>query len=115
MLPDVPTMSAAEKLRNDEGQIAVLYSPCFGAGWFSWNTEIPECLYDAEVARAVQCGDHAKAYQIAESKWPRGYWGGACDLRIEWMAPGTAFRIDEYDGRESIVYADHEEWQVVPL
>jgi hypothetical protein len=30
------------------------------------------------------------------------YAGGARDLRIEWLPIGTLFRVDEYDGSESI-------------
>lgn len=105
---------AAERLTNDQGEVAVLYSPGFGAGWFSWNQDTPQCLHDGDVARAVHSGDRRLAESLANEKWPDGYWGGAGDLRIEWMSPGTAFRVDEYDGSEGIVYADHQAWQIVP-
>lgn len=106
-------MPKTEKLVNDKGEVAVLYSPGYGAGWFSWNKSLPECLHDGDVARAVRAGDTAKAECIAKEKWPDGYWGGVQDLRIEWMRPGTAFRVDEYDGSESIVYASDQSWNVV--
>lgn len=106
-------MATDEKLRNEQGEIAVLYSPQYGAGWFSWNEGVPDCLFDGDVARAVQAGDVAKAQEIAEAKWPDGYWGGARDLKIEWMRPGQVFRIDEYDGRESIQWGPYD-YNVVP-
>ena len=38
------------------------------------------------------------------------YIGGADDLRIEWMPIGTEFKIDEYDGAESILYKENDWW-----
>jgi hypothetical protein len=34
------------------------------------------------------------------------------DLRIIELAPGTKYRIDEYDGNESIMTVDNYEWSV---
>ncbi len=33
-----------QKLSQD-GKVAVLYSPGFGAGWYTWNTDAPEILF----------------------------------------------------------------------
>ena len=27
-----------------DGKVAVLYSPGYGAGWYSWNWNHPECV-----------------------------------------------------------------------
>jgi hypothetical protein len=40
--------------------------------------------------------------EFAESLGYTGYMGGAEDVRVEWLEPGTRFMIDEYDGSESI-------------
>lgn len=106
-------MTTDNKLRNEQGEIAVLYSPRYGAGWFSWNTGVPDCLFDGDVACAVQAGDLAKAQQIAEAKWPNGYWGGAETLRIEWMRPGSVFAVTQHDGNESIEWGPSD-YNVVP-
>ena len=34
-----------EKLSQD-GKVAVLYSPGFGAGWYTWNMTVPQILFD---------------------------------------------------------------------
>lgn len=90
------------KLEKD-GKVAVVISPGFGAGWSTWNTAIRDALlFDPEIARAVLDGDRVKAASIAERKYPGGYFGGACDLTVEWLDKGTIFEVEEYDGSESL-------------
>lgn len=38
--------------------------------------------------------------------------GSCAELRLEEIAPGTLYRIDEYDGNESIEYSDDTFWLV---
>jgi hypothetical protein len=85
-----------------DGKVAVLYSPGFGAGWYSWSN-IPECVFDPDIVAAVESGDRHKAADIASAKWEGFYTGGADQLEIEWLPEGTPFRIEEYDGSESVV------------
>lgn len=89
-----------------DGKVAVLYSPGFGAGWFTWNTEHPGLLYDPEIVQAVLAGDMGRAASLAEDKYPGVYTGGAWSLEVAWLDPGTRFYVDEYDGSESIVTSD---------
>jgi len=100
-----------EKVIRD-GRVAVLYSPDYGAGWYTWNTEHPDMMFDPTVVNYVLEGkvDQIKAY--AALKWPDAYIGGLDDLKIEWLPEGTAFRINEYDGNESIEVKEDLNWQV---
>jgi hypothetical protein len=41
-----------------------------------------------------------------------GYFGGADDLKIAWVKEGVEFKIDEYDGSESIQFKDTIQWIV---
>lgn len=93
-----------------DNKVAVLVSPGFGAGWYTWNTERPECLYDPAVVAWVEAG---KVGEPPVSQYEPGYFytGGAHDLIIYWLPVGTQFRIDEYDGSESLVLAADEVWQ----
>lgn len=92
-----------------DGMVAVLYSPGWGAGWYTWNTDVPECLFDPDIARIVLGEKTGSIADIAEEKWgtnsKKGYFyaGGWEDLRVAWLPEGTLFRIDEYDGNESVV------------
>ncbi len=94
-------MTDYEKLERD-GKVAVLYSPGFGAGWYSWNTEHDGLLFDKEVAEKVLAEDWDAAVDIAERKYPGIYAGGGHDLEVEWVPKGCRFEIHEYDGSESV-------------
>jgi hypothetical protein len=65
------------------GKVAVLYSPGFGSGWYTWNQQFPD---------------------------PEVFKGGMMDLEIQWIPVGTEFRISEYDGAESIELKDEAGW-----
>jgi hypothetical protein len=93
-----------------DGKVAVLYSPSFGAGWYTWNTDYPECIYDPEVVAMLE------AKKEPTDEWCKArygedfYAGGASDLVIRWLDEDTLFRIEEYDGSESIEEASDVRW-----
>jgi len=90
-----------EKLERN-GEIAVLYSPGFGAGWFTWNAGHEGLLFDKELVQLVLDGKQDEAGQLAEAKYPGVYLGGSEDLAVYWMPKGQRFEIHEYDGYESV-------------
>lgn len=90
------------KLERD-GKVAVLYSPKYGAGWSTWNSEEAEALlFDADIATAILEDNKELALSIANTKYPNAYKGGLVDLTVAWVDKGTVFEIDEYDGYESV-------------
>ena len=95
-----------------DGKVAVLYSPDYGAGWYTWNQENQDMIFDPTVVMFVEDGDLDKAEAYATLKWPDAYLGGLRDLRVEWIPEGTAFKINEYDGNESIEIRDGGQWIV---
>jgi hypothetical protein len=106
-----------EKVIRD-GKVAVLISPGFGAGWYSWHRELPQLLFHPKLVEMVEQGKRNDIEEeMVESlfdttKTEKGYFyaGGADQLKIVWVPVGTKFRIDEYDGSESIVFLDEEEY-----
>lgn len=68
-------MTYEKYIFNDK--VAVLYSPEYGAGWYSWNTEHPGLLFDKEIVQAVLDGNRKLAAEIAERKYPECYSGGS--------------------------------------
>lgn len=85
-----------------DGKVAVLYSPGFGAGWYSWDGNGDASLvFDPEMVAAVEAKDVAAQEAIAERKWPEKYRGGL-PLKIQWVAEGSRFEIVEYDGSEEV-------------
>jgi hypothetical protein len=97
-----------DKLIRD-GQVAVLVSPGFGAGWYSWH-HVEALLYDPSVVEWVEHGEFEKIKAFVELKYPDEYFGGLEDLEVRWVPVGAKFRIDEYDGAESLVLETEERW-----
>jgi hypothetical protein len=97
---------------SDNGRVAVLYSPGFGAGWSTWNQEVPEIIFDPAIVKFVEKDQWAKLETYVTLKCPGLYMGGMKDLKIEWVPEGSLFRINEYDGSESIELQQDVGWIV---
>lgn len=105
-----------------DGKVAVLYSPGFGAGWSTWSLgHNNELLFDPSVVTLVEDRDNEKItneqlVELVESYCEKHYGpnevycGGVDDLVIEWIPVGTQFKINEYDGSESIEYKENDYW-----
>jgi hypothetical protein len=99
-----------EKVIRD-GFVAVLYSPGYGAGWYSWHG-IPELIYDPVVVGMVEAKvSENNIVEYCHKKYDEdAYFGGAEDLTISWIVEGEKFVIEEYDGAESIRFKSDFEW-----
>lgn len=101
-----------------DGQVAVLISPGFGAGWSTWaDSEYrQDCLFDPWIVDVIVNGEYSpeeKLERIAAHcavKYPGLYLGGLEDLTVDWIPEGAAFRVDEYDGSESVDIRDQGDW-----
>jgi hypothetical protein len=102
-----------EKLVRD-GKVAVLYSPGFGAGWSTWNYVDygQDLIFDPVLAAYVDEGKIEEAQSYVSMRFPEAYAGGVEDLAVQWIPVGTAFRIHEYDGSESIEVKEEMVWIV---
>lgn len=98
-----------EKVIRD-GNVAVLISTGFGAGWYSWNSEHKELLFHPKLIEMVEAGRREEIDEewIEENLGLENvYTGGNRDLTIKWLPEGTAFQVDEYDGAESITTLEY--------
>ena len=91
-----------ERYYNENGELGVLISVGFGAGWSTWNDT--NLAYDKRIIEkwlehptADEMRDYAKSLGYREP-----YMGGYCSLRLKFVPRGTLFCIHEYDGAESI-------------
>lgn len=119
---------------NKEGNIdvAVLWSPEFGAGWSTWNEK--DMAFDKRVveyliknAVFVRNEDYGQeTYAITELNiekfedflrligYKETYMGGVEDeLVLTWLPEGTKVRIEEYDGSESIIILNENTYTVL--
>jgi hypothetical protein len=98
-----------EKL-NEDGKVAVLYSPGFGAGWYTWNYEYPEILFDPGIVRFVEKKKWDELETYVTLKYPEIYKGGMRDLEVMWVPEGALFKVNEYDGSESLELKENDDW-----
>ena len=94
----------------DNGKVAVLYSPGFGAGWSTWNRGVPELVFDPAIVKFVETEQWAELNTYVTLKYPGLYTGGMPQLAVAWLSVGTEFRIKEYDGAESIEITGEVDW-----
>src|ERR1017187_6105859 len=94
-----------------DGRVSVLYSPGYGAGWYTWNCDPANegplknegLLFDREIVEPVLADDLNMAGTIAKKKYPGVYLGGVNDLGVEWLPKGERFMITEFDGDETVI------------
>ena len=101
-----------------DGKVAVVVSPGVGAGWSTWAFRGEEdyrdfMMFDPTLVDMVEHGASAETIETyVTSMYPGTYCGGADDLTIQWLPVGTAFRIHEYDGSESVEIRDDIQWTI---
>jgi hypothetical protein len=94
-----------------DGFVAVIYSPGYGAGWYTWHN-IPELVYDPTIVEMIEQDRLNDIEAYCESQWPDVYLSDVEDLRITWIKEGREFIIEEYDGNESIRFKEDAHWLV---
>lgn len=105
----VPEKDYSQFVSNN-GKVAILYSPGYGAGWYSWNQQYGEkILKDTRIikyrfAKILYWSDYPEYNDfmryIGFENPP--YSGGFTNIEICFIPQGKMFRINEYDGSESI-------------
>jgi hypothetical protein len=95
-----------------DGKVAVLVSPGYGAGWYTWNRDKEFLLFEPKVVEMVlNKVYHGEIDHYVESTYGDDFYlGGSQDLVVEWVPVGARFRIHEYDGSESLVLESEEQW-----
>lgn len=94
------------------GKICVIYSPNWGAGWYSWHG-VEELLFDPTLVEMIERGathDEMEEYCITAYGMDGQYLGIQDGLEVAYVDPGDRFYIHEYDGAESIVLESTFNW-----
>lgn len=101
------------KKKRQNGQVAVVISRGYGAGWSTWaDPYIANALmFHPKLVELVESGKHKGMSQKDIKKFLKDeigvvtqfYLGGWNGLAVEWVPIGTAFKIEEYDGAEQVV------------
>ena len=88
-----------------DGNVKVLYSPGYGAGFLTWGAPV-EAIFDPKLIQLVEDNNFLEAISYVEKTYG-AYTGGVEDLKVALIPEGTKFIIDEYDGYESIRLLEH--------
>lgn len=101
------------------GEVAIVYSPHYGAGWSTWASEEQRetLIFHPAIVNMVLKN---KQSEIDKSWMKKNlgeefadvYLGGVDDLCVEWVPIGTALRITEYDGWERVETYDADDYFV---
>ncbi len=86
-----------------DGKVAILYSPGYGSGWFTWNKEMPELIFDPTLAKMVEDKAELSVMEDYVEKKYDIYHGALENLTIRWLPVGTPFKILESDGHECVL------------
>jgi len=92
-----------------DGNVAVLVSENFGAGWSTWNLEYQETLlFHPKLVQACERGlNEGEVKLLLENMgYDDVYCGGWDDVSIEYVPQGQRFGLHEYDGSESLFIED---------
>ena len=82
------------------GNVKVLYSPGYGAGFYTWGAPA-EAVFDPKLIKLVEDGDTDEAISYVIKTYGE-YTGGVEQLKVALIPEGSRFIIDEYDGSEGI-------------
>jgi hypothetical protein len=107
------------KLVAEDGSVAVVLAGDYGGGWSSSESDSSvktQMMFDSRIVRYVLSGENKNISQedyndLMKTIFPDlGYYRGDCDgffsLTVKFIPKDTLFRIQEYDGIESIVLFD---------
>ena len=64
------------------GKVAVLYSPSYGSGWYTWNQEFPELIFSPAIVRFVEQEKFDELATYMELKYPEVYQDLTKDLNL---------------------------------
>jgi len=93
-----------KKYCNAQHEVAVIYSPGYGAGFTTWMHDddmSDRAVFDYDLVMAILNKDKKAIIEIADSKnYPHNL--DTNDLDVLFVPMGCQFRVTEYDGYESI-------------
>jgi len=87
----------------------VLYSPGWGAGFYTWGAP-REAITDSKLIDLIERGELPQAEDYVEKTYPDASIGGVQQLVVAQVPKGEPFMIQEYDGSESIVLQREIQW-----
>lgn len=95
----------------------ILISPGFGAGWSTWADDFFKefMLKDSTLIKMAERGaSEEEVGSYIREKYPDDYiyTGGWSRINVVELSSGTLFKVNEYDGSESIERKENDNWMI---
>lgn len=98
----------------ESGKVAVVITNGYGGGWSSWGAPIELVFHPliVEMVRNNRKNEICPEWLAANfgEEYASIYCGSVHNLAVVWVPEGALFRIEEYDGWESIVMFNRAEY-----
>ena len=108
------------KCLREDFKVPVIYSPGYGAGWSTWNPD--SCseflLHDEGIVDLINSNLRSLIPSYIRRNLPDkdqlGFLSlsGHTSLEIRWLDAGTFFRIQQYEGYETVETYELDDWRV---
>jgi hypothetical protein len=94
-----------------DGKVAILVSHDFGAGWYTWHYD-ERLLFEPKIVEMLEndTDPHEIVSYCEKTYGDEIYYGGVDGLAVHWLPIGTQFKIDEYDGAETLIISHEVHW-----
>lgn len=94
-----------------DGKVAILVSHGFGAGWYTWHYD-ERLLFEPKIVEMLEndADPHEVESYCEKTYGDELYYGGVDGLAVHWLPIGTQFKIDEYDGAETLIVSNDVCW-----
>ena len=94
-----------------DGKVAILISRGYGAGWYTWHYD-KRLLFEPKIVEMLDDGadPHEIKSYCEKTYGDELYYGGVHGLEVHWLPIGTQFKIDEYDGAETLIISNEVRW-----
>ena len=101
---DFPKRKPLDKVTR-YGRVAVIYSNVYGTPWYN-DHQCLDLVFDPHIVEI-----HQNPREVEEYVWQVYQLEVYADgLAVAWIALGSEFVIQEYDGKEFVVYKEDFEW-----
>jgi hypothetical protein len=98
------------KYITEQLMVGIVHSEFHGCGWSTWHNLDPDMMFDPALVDLVLDGDKNKIEMYIKLRWPDTEHIIIPKLAVTFVPEGTRFRIEEYDGLETVVTEQDYAW-----
>ena len=93
-----------------DGKVGVIISPGYGTGFYTGGAPL-EAVFSPSLITMIENRDLHGVSRVLQEKY-NFYLMYKHDLDVKWIPQGSRFKINEYDGSESIEILNEQKWLI---